>query len=139
MLRRMAVLLVAVVVITNWAVPATAADPVSQLLATMTLEEKVGQMFVSYVYGGSATAPSAADAAANRTLYGVDTGAEVLARYHLGGVIYFTWSDNLADPAQIAQLSNGLQAASAVPLQISTDQEGGIVNRIGAPLAVSPG
>jgi len=140
MLRRTAVVLSALVlVIVNWAVPATAADPVSQRIATMTLEEKVGQMFVSYVYGGSATAPSAADAAANRAMYGVDTGAEVLARYHLGGVIYFTWSDNLANPAQIADLSNGLQGASAVPLQISTDQEGGVVNRIGAPLAVSPG
>ncbi|MFI5912579.1 glycoside hydrolase family 3 protein [Dactylosporangium sp. NPDC051541] len=114
---------------------ASAADP----LAGMTLPEKVGQMFVGYVYGDSATTASAS----NTALYGVATGAEVVARYHLGGVIYFTWSGNLANPAQTAALSNGLQAAaradSGVPLQISTDQEGGIVNRIGAPLAVSPG
>jgi beta-N-acetylhexosaminidase len=120
--------------------PAAAAD---DPLQGMTLEEKVGQMFVGYVYGDSATAPSSADAAANVTRWGVPTGAEVVERYHLGGVIYFSWSHNLGSPAQIAALSNGLQAAAraggGVPLQISTDQEGGIVNRIGAPLAVSPG
>jgi beta-N-acetylhexosaminidase len=102
-------------------------------------------MFVSYVYGGSATTTTAADVAANRALYGtdVDNGAAAVAKYHLGGVIYFTWSNNLANPPQIAALSNGLQqaamAAGGIPLQISTDQEGGVVNRIGAPLAVSPG
>jgi beta-N-acetylhexosaminidase len=114
-------------------------------LAGLTLAEKVGQMVVSYVYGGSATSVSAADAAANQAKFGPDvtTGAQAVAKYHLGGVIYFTWSDNLTGPAQIAGLSNGLQAAAladtGVPLQISTDQEGGVVNRIGAPLAVGPG
>jgi beta-N-acetylhexosaminidase len=114
-------------------------------LARMTLAEKVGQMVVSYVYGDSATAPSAADAAANQAKFGADvtTGAQAVAKYHLGGVIYFTWSHNLTAPAQIAALSNGLQrsamADTGIPLQVSTDQEGGVVNRIGAPLAVSPG
>src|SRR5882762_8902287 len=46
-------------------------------------------------------------------------------------------------PTQIAGLSNGLQQAAhdsdGTPLLISTDQEGGNVTRIGAPLAVSPG
>ncbi|MEU7874586.1 glycoside hydrolase family 3 N-terminal domain-containing protein [Dactylosporangium sp. NPDC049140] len=118
-------------------------NQVEKLLAGMTLPEKVGQMFVGYVYGDNATAPAAADVAANTTRYGVGTGAEVLQRYHLGGVIYFSWSHNLAAPPQVAALSNQLQAAaradSGIPLQISTDQEGGIVTRIGAPLAVSPG
>ncbi len=109
----------------------------------LTLEEKIGQMIVGYVYGENATQVSAADAAANQAAYKVDTPAEAVARYHLGGVIYFTWSHNLTNPPQIAALSNGLQRAAmadtGIPLQISTDQEGGVVNRIGAPLAVSPG
>jgi beta-N-acetylhexosaminidase len=115
------------------------------LLAGMTLPEKVGQMFVSYVYGDTATTQDPAYVAANRAHYGadVDNGAALLARYHLGGIIYFTWTGNLANPQQIATLSNGLQQAATaghgVPLQISTDQEGGVVNRIGAPAAVSPG
>jgi beta-N-acetylhexosaminidase len=126
---------------------ATAADArVDAVLARMTPAEKVGQMFVDDVYGQSATSTDPADVAANRKLYGadVDNGAEAVAKYHLGGVIYFAWSDNLASPPQIAGLSDGLQQAAAgsgsgVPVQISTDQEGGVVNRIGAPLAVSPG
>jgi beta-N-acetylhexosaminidase len=140
MFRRSAMILsVLVVAVAGVPTPAGAADPVGRLLARMSLPEKVGQMFVSYVYGQTATTPSTS----NESLYGVSTGAEVVAKYHLGGVIYFTWSDNLVNPPQIAELSNGLQRAAAadagIPLQISTDQEGGVVNRIGAPLAVSPG
>jgi beta-N-acetylhexosaminidase len=128
--------------------PASAATPdtrIRALMANMTLPEKVGQMFVSYVYGNTATTQAPADVAANRALYGadVDNGAALLAKYHVGGIIYFTWTGNLANPQQIGALSNGLQQASTanhgIPVQISTDQEGGVVNRIGAPAAVSPG
>jgi beta-N-acetylhexosaminidase len=122
---------------------AASLDPVAARLARMTLEQKVGQLFSTYVYGASATTTNPADVAANESAYGVDTPAEVIAKYHLGNIIYFTWSDNLNNPTQIATLSNGLQQAGldsdGTPLLISTDQEGGNVVRIGAPLAVSPG
>jgi beta-N-acetylhexosaminidase len=122
---------------------AASPDPVAARLAQMTLEQKVGQLFSTYVYGDSATTTNPADVAANESAYGVDTPAEVIAKYHLGNIIYFTWSDNLNNPTQIATLSNGLQQAGldsdGTPLLISTDQEGGNVVRIGAPLAVSPG
>jgi beta-N-acetylhexosaminidase len=114
-------------------------------LAGMSLPEKVGQLFVSAVYGSSATTTAPADVAANQAQYGADApnGAAVLAKFHLGGVIYFGGTRNLVSPQQIAALSNGLQQAATatggVPVQISTDQEGGIVNRIGPPAAVSPG
>ncbi len=112
-------------------------------LAGMSLEQKVGQLFQTYVYGDTATTTDPAYTSQNQALYGVDNGAQVLAKYHLGGVIYFTWSGNLGYPTQIATLSNGLQQASTgngdTPLLITTDQEGGNVTRIGAPLAVSPG
>jgi beta-N-acetylhexosaminidase len=144
--RRTAVFLaVLALVVAGWVAPAEARDPIGRLIASMTLPEKVGQMFVSYVYGAGATTTTAAETTANHALYGadVDNGAQAVAKYHLGGVIYFTWSNNLASPPQIAALSHGLQqsalAAGGIPLQISTDQEGGVVNRIGAPLAVSPG
>ena len=118
---------------------------VRALLRGMTLPEKVGQLFTVSVYGDSATAPSPADAAANRVLYGAEaaTGAAVVARYRVGGIIYFTVTHNLNSPHQIARLSNGLQQAALstadIPLLVGTDQEGGVVNRIGAPAAVSPG
>lgn len=126
--------------------PAGAPGPdatVQHWLDSMSLEQKVGQLFVTYVYGDSATTTNPAYTSQNQALYGVDNGAQVVQRYHLGGIIYFTWTGNLADPTQIATLSNGLQQAATggdgIPLLISTDQEGGNVTRIGAPLAVSPG
>ncbi|WP_427888831.1 glycoside hydrolase family 3 N-terminal domain-containing protein [Kribbella sp. GL6] len=124
------------------AATAAAAHPdrwVRDTLRRMTLEQKVGQLFVCYAYG-----PTAATAdARNTSLYGVATPAEVVAKYHLGGVIYFTWTDSVRNPEQIAGLSNGLQAASlantGVPLQIGTDQEYGSVVRVGPPATQFPG
>jgi beta-N-acetylhexosaminidase len=113
-------------------------------LAEMTLEEKVGQLFVTYVYGASADTDLPADVAQNQAWLGVDNGREAIEKYHLGGVIYFAWSRNLADPYQVADLSNGLQAAAleqpaGIPLQITTDQEHGIVTRLAEPLTRFPG
>jgi beta-N-acetylhexosaminidase len=126
--------------------PAAEHGWVTSTLAHMSLEQKVGQLFVTYVYGGDAANPSAADRAANVAAFGVQTPAEVVDRFHLGGVVYFAWSHNLDNVRQIATLSNGLQAASLrtgakseVPLLISTDQEQGVVQRMPAPSAQFPG
>ncbi|MEU7904907.1 glycoside hydrolase family 3 N-terminal domain-containing protein [Actinoplanes sp. NPDC049118] len=139
----MAVLALAALGLTVPAVPAAAkpaSSPVDSILARMTLPQKIGQLFTTYVYGNDANTPSVADAAANRRLYGVDTPAEVVAKYHLGGVIYFGWTNNLQNPRQITTLGNGLQAAAtAAPLTISTDQEHGIVSRMPAPATQFPG
>lgn len=119
------------------------ADPAQGMLARMSQDQKIGQLFETYVYGDTATTTNPTYTATNQALYGVDNGAQLIAKYHLGAIIYFTWTGNLGDPTQIANLSNGLQAAASssgdAPLLISTDQEGGNVVRIGAPLAVSPG
>ncbi|GAA4902200.1 beta-N-acetylhexosaminidase [Stackebrandtia albiflava] len=108
-------------------------------LATLTLAQKVGQLFITQPYGADA---DAADDG-NRTTHGVDTPAELVRRYHLGGVIYFGWSGNITDPARIAALSNGLQQAAlddtGIPLLVSTDQEHGAVVRIGPPVTQFPG
>ncbi|MFE4664024.1 glycoside hydrolase family 3 protein [Streptomyces sp. NPDC056716] len=114
------------------------------LISRMTLEEKVGQLFVSRAYGHSATAPDQADIDTSLRELGVRTPAELVARYHLGGIIYFAWAHNTRDPHQIASLSNGLQNASltrprGLPLLISTDQEHGAVARIGRPATLLPG
>ncbi|GAA1584305.1 MULTISPECIES: glycoside hydrolase family 3 N-terminal domain-containing protein [Kribbella] len=112
---------------------------VRDTLRRMTLEQKIGQLFVCYAYGPTA---GTADTR-NTSLYGVATPAEVVAKYHLGGVIYFTWTDSVRNPEQIAGLSNGLQAAAladtGVPLQIGTDQEYGSVVRVGPPATQFPG
>jgi len=105
----------------------------------------VGQLFVSYVYGSTATSATQAQRAANIALYGVPTGAEVITRWHLGGVILIDHNNldqsrpqlstgNVMNGTQISALTAGLQAAaqadSKVPLLIGTDQEGGRVQRI---------
>lgn len=113
----------------------------AQVLRGMSLEEKVGQLFIADVWGKSADEVNPG----NRTKYGVDTAAEVVQRYHPGGVIYFNNSgtDNVDDPAQVAHLSNGLQRAAIgsgahLPLIVSIDQEGGRVTRISAPATEYP-
>ncbi|MFD6227881.1 glycoside hydrolase family 3 N-terminal domain-containing protein [Streptomyces sp. NPDC060232] len=110
----------------------------------MSLAEKVGQLFVSRAYGHSASAPDPADAEQNQALFGVRTAAELVSRYHLGGIVYFAWAHNTRTPHQIAALSTGLQQAALtsgarIPLLLSTDQEHGAVARIGKPATLFPG
>ncbi|WP_083707416.1 glycoside hydrolase family 3 protein [Intrasporangium flavum] len=115
---------------------------ITSTLSRMTLEEKVGQLFIQNVYGKDATTPDQR----NVPLYGVASPAEVVRKYHLGGVIYFAWTDSVQNPDQIVGLSNGLQKAALeqstkakVPLQIAIDQEQGVVTRIGPPATQFPG
>ena len=113
---------------------------VAAALQSMSVEEKVGQLFFQNVYGADATTPDAR----NLPLYGVASPAEVVQKYHLGGVIYFAWTDSVKNPSQITGLSNGLQKAATasgahVPLMIATDQEQGVVTRIGPPATQFPG
>lgn len=116
-------------------------DPsVKAKVQAMTLEQKVGQLFTTYAHGRSADTVHPE----NMVEFGVDTPAQVVQRYHLGGLIHFNWTDSLYDPEQIAEHSNGVQRAAMssgaeVPLLISTDQEQGQVTRIGEPATQLPG
>ncbi|MET3368600.1 UNVERIFIED_CONTAM: beta-N-acetylhexosaminidase [Jeotgalibacillus campisalis] len=121
-----------------------AASPdIGAMIAGMTLDEKIGQMTWTHVYGSSADDTSMA--AKNQERYGVNTPAEVVEKYNLGGVLYFAWSGNTANPQQVAGLSNGLQQTAmredgnGIPLAVTIDQEGGLVARIGPPATVLPG
>ncbi|WP_243658805.1 glycoside hydrolase family 3 protein [Tamaricihabitans halophyticus] len=118
------------------------ADWAEETLRGMTLEQKVGQLFVTWVNGQSADEAHPK----NPDDFGARTAAEVVKKYHLGGVIYFNNEDrdNVESPKQIAELSNGLQQAAkdsetGVPLTVTIDQEGGTVTRIGAPATEYPG
>ncbi|WP_318203422.1 glycoside hydrolase family 3 protein [Streptomyces sp. SCL15-4] len=129
-------------------VPATAhaADDrrLRALISRMTLQEKVGQLFVTRVYGHSATDPDQADIDTNLKELGARTAAELIAKYRVGGIIYFTWAHNTRDPRQIAALSDGIQRAAldqprGLPVLVATDQEHGAVCRIGKPATLLPG
>ena len=121
--------------------PPSYVEQARELLRGMSPKQKVGQLFVIEVAGRDANVVTDEAKAVNQRLYGVDTPAQAIAKYQPGGVVYFTvrnGDDNIGDPAQVATLSNGLQAASLalprhIPLQISVDQEGGsLVARFGA-------
>lgn len=82
---------------------------IEELLSTMTVEEKVGQMFF-------VRCP--------------DTGAvEAVSQYKLGGYILFgrDFKDKTAE--QVRNDISSYQSASGVPLLIGTDEEGGTVVR----------
>ena len=83
-------------------------------LATMTLEEKVGQLFWARV-------PS------NHQL-------EDLQSYHLSGYILFGRDFEGRSIEDMKALTKGYQAAAKIPLLIGSDEEGGTVTRISSIL-----
>ena len=89
-------------------------DPIAaraqEILDGMTLEEKVGQMFI-------ARCPET-------------DAAQLAADYHLGGYILFgrDFKDKTAE--QVTTDIQSCQDAAEIPLLIAVDEEGGTVNRV---------
>jgi beta-N-acetylhexosaminidase len=100
--------------------PMRAADDarVERLLAAMTLEQKIGQMFMVTLHGEVMTG----------------AGAEFLRRRQPGAVSLF--AENVTSPTGVTTLTNGWQAVmrevGAPPLIVAVDQEGGLVARLTA-------
>ena len=84
-------------------------DPVAELLAAMTAEEKVGQLFL-------ARCPD------------VDAIADIGA-YHLGGYLLFGRDFQNQTPDSFRETLASYQAASDIPMLIAVDEEGGTVTR----------
>lgn len=119
-------------------------ERVRTTMAELTLEQKVGQLFVTCVFGADAERPAVDDEGRNLSAFGLPTPADVVRKFHLGGVVYFRWASNTQDPQQVARLSNGLQHAvtedgSGIPLLVAADQEQGAVARLGPPFTELPG
>lgn len=126
------------------ATPAAERAWIHRTLARMTLEEKVGQLFVINGFGTGIHDKDPQMVKLNRRFYGVADIAGLIRKFKPGGIIYFDWSNKLEDPRKILGLSNGIQrvarqGGARVPMLISTDQEEGEVTRIGAPATVFPG
>jgi beta-N-acetylhexosaminidase len=92
---------------------------VEALLAAMTAEERVGQLFLVAFVGNDAR--SGSDIAA------------LIRQDHVGGVVLLAANSNFTNgpdtPRQVAELANGLQAltmgtGSQVPLFVAVDHEG---------------
>ncbi|MEV0233184.1 beta-N-acetylhexosaminidase [Nonomuraea sp. NPDC050786] len=114
--------------------PQAQAGAVGRALSKMSVQEKVGQLFMPVLYGTAADTVSGE----NQARYGAGTPAKVIAKYHLGGVILFP--HNIKGVGQVVGLTNGLQKSSReVPLLIGTDQENGLVARMSALMTDFPG
>lgn len=135
--------------------PADPAARAAALAATLSDEDLVGQVLMPYAYGDSATKVSAGSAAGNQALAGVDTPAQMIAKYRLGGLILVGFSaddptkgnqetTNVDNPKQVHELTTGLRAAAArlatgpAPFLVGTDQEFGVVTRISDGVTVLP-
>lgn len=89
---------------------AESVDPIRRILNTMTMEERVGQLFL---------------ARCNR-----DTALEDLEKYHLGGFVLFSADFEGQTPDSVRAVFRGYQNAASIPLLLAVDEEGGTVNRI---------
>lgn len=85
-------------------------DPVEVLLHRLSLEQKVGQMFLARCPESGA--------------------AEAVAQYGLGGLLLFGRDFVGETPGTMRAKIQGYQAAAALPLLIAVDEEGGTVTRV---------
>src|SRR5262249_23629614 len=105
-------------------IPPTAAPTATAIASdAVDLDAKIGQMLMLGFRG--------MQLAQDNPIY-----ADLQTR-NLGSVVLFqydaqlqSFDRNILSPAQVKALNQALQAAAATPLFISTDQEGGIINRL---------
>ncbi len=98
-----------------------------ELLAAMTLEEKIAQMMMPDFRCWDT------DSGAQEPVYVLhEEQAAAITRYHFGGVILF--SENMETAEQTVRLIDSLQNANAdggrTGLMIAVDQEGGSISRL---------
>ena len=86
------------------------ADPVRQMISDMSLEQRVGQLFLARC--------------------NAETAAMDVQQYHLGGLVLFGNDFENQTPDSMAQTISAYQDAAEKPLLIAVDEEGGDVTRI---------
>ncbi|MBQ8148417.1 MAG: hypothetical protein IJ040_06480 [Lachnospiraceae bacterium] len=104
-----------------------------EYLETMTLEEKVGQLF--YVTMGNLSQPSLETSNSGLTV--TDAEIATIQKFQPGGVILM--GGNIQSDAQVQELTAALQQNSRTPMFIGVDEEGGIVSRLGSAEGISMG
>lgn len=95
-----------------------AGDPTDAFIKTMTLEEKVGQLFFispENLPGGGLTSLN-------------DAAREAIDTYHPGGFVLF--GVNITDPEQLKAFTADLRASMVPAPVLAVDEEGGNVARI---------
>lgn len=99
--------------------PESEPDPAEELLAGMTLREKICQMFV--VYPSAITGVSKVTAAGSATKRALET-------WPVGGLLYDR--SNMVSQEQVRTMLVNTQSYSKIPLILTCDEEGGRVNRL---------
>ena len=97
-----------------------APDPIDLMLADMTLDQKVGQLFIA--------CPEQLWSAAGTVTAMSEGISQALAQYPVGGIILF--ADNILTPDQLLALTGDLAETPGIPMFIAVDEEGGIVTRL---------
>ncbi len=92
---------------------------VQQIMAGMTLDQKLGQLIIVEYLGDSYTG----------------TGLQyMIAKQYVGGFLYQESNHNFTPPynvvSNVAAFSSQTMSDAKIPLLIGTDQEGGLVNRL---------
>ncbi|WP_253735950.1 beta-N-acetylhexosaminidase [Paenibacillus sp. FJAT-26967] len=95
----------------------TAEDPLKEMMADMTIEQKIGQLVISGVDGVQMD----------------EHARELIDTYRVGGFILF--KPNIASAGQTVTFLNSLKTVNAeaggkIPLFLSVDEEGGRVSRM---------
>ena len=110
--------------------PVIEATPAEELLKTMTLEEKVGQLFIVRLEvlteNKSLTERNAYKKNGVKVLD--DDMISLMEKYQIGGYVFF--GKNISDPEQLMALTEQLRLNSKVMPIITVDEEGGQVGRI---------
>lgn len=105
-------------------------DPCEKILKSMTLEEKVGQLFI--VRPETLDPKYTKKQAGNTKKYAVTkinkNITKSLKKYKVGGIVMF--AKNIKNPKQITKLNKDLQKSAKRKLFICVDEEGGSVARI---------
>ncbi len=103
--------------------PPTNQKSIPDLIADMSLDEKIGQMIIAGISGTN-----------------VDPNAKnLITKYKVGGVIFY--AENLQSPKQTVQLVNQLKSENdpnPIPLLLTVDQEGGRVSKLSGELISFP-
>lgn len=93
-------------------VPETTAppDPIQEHISRMTVEERVGQLFLARCDASVAL--------------------DDIVNYHLGGFVLFAADTENETPDSLREKIASYQANAQIPLLIAVDEEGGLVNRV---------
>lgn len=105
---------------------------VKEIIKSMTLEEKVGQIFIvaPEALVGTDGNVGLNDGTGKNAVTSVNSDMKnAIAKYHVGGLVLF--AQNITTPSQVSAFNSNLQSASDIPLFISVDEEGGTVARLG--------